>query len=424
MNGQPGFTVELLKALERGDLSLVQTELAKGADVPGGNQDGCSPLMRAARHGHLPIVEALVSASADIHAEDVDGETALTWAAWGCHLDVVRFFEEHGADMDHARRSGCTALMHVAHCGDLRLAKLLLPKARVNRQNKLGLTPLMWASRGGHLPMVELLHSARADLDAADGESRTALAWAAMRGHGQVVSFLTDQQALLNHQDQKGETALVKAAKHHQSSVVRLLLDKRADPSIQRSDGKTASSVARLPDVKQQLQAAERRLAQVAPVAVPQGLRKVPSSVLWSRGKMEIEILETLRKEEPPDVLLPEKFRGEEEYLLVASSAAAVEVRAELLRRSWPQAPPEWIEEAEAQELLKSHVPAAQMASVLAALSTASGVYGGSGVRARTLLSLVEPCDVFQLEARSSKPCTGWRPSSRRGWKRTNSCVA
>ena len=31
------------------------------------------------------------------------------------------------------------------------------------------------------------------------------------------------------------------------------------------------------------------------------------------------------------------------------ASVAAVEVRTELLRQTWPQAPPEWMEEEEAQ---------------------------------------------------------------------------
>ncbi|CAE7660740.1 unnamed protein product [Symbiodinium sp. CCMP2456] len=84
-------------------------------------------------------------------------------------------------------------------------------------------------------------------------------------------------------------------------------------------------------------------------------------------------------------------------------SAAAVNVRQDLLRKTWPQAPPEWIEEAEAKALLQPHLESPDLEDALAAVLTASTAYAVPSpakefVRTRTLLSLVEPCDAHVLE--------------------------
>eukprot|EP00439_Symbiodinium_sp_Y106_P047618 s3374_g6.t1 len=84
-------------------------------------------------------------------------------------------------------------------------------------------------------------------------------------------------------------------------------------------------------------------------------------------------------------------------------SAAAVNVRQDLLRKTWPQAPPEWIEEAEAKALLQPHLESPDLEDALAAVLTASTAYpvpspAKEFVRTRTLLSLVEPCDAHVLE--------------------------
>lgn len=84
-------------------------------------------------------------------------------------------------------------------------------------------------------------------------------------------------------------------------------------------------------------------------------------------------------------------------------SAAAVNVRQDLLRKTWPQAPPEWIEEAEAKALLQPHLESPDLEDALAAVLTASTAYAVPSpakefVRTRTLLSLVEPCDAHVVE--------------------------
>jgi ankyrin repeat protein len=65
-----GFSVfagpneELITAAEKGDIAVMQTLLAKGADVDVKDNDGVTALMYAAQNGHKHIVELLKKAGA------------------------------------------------------------------------------------------------------------------------------------------------------------------------------------------------------------------------------------------------------------------------------------------------------------------------------------------------------------------------
>ena len=86
----------------------------------------------------------------------------------------------HAADLLHAARTGDAA----------RVAELVTGGRPVDSRDRRGMTPLMWASAGGYLPIVEVLldRGAGVNLRAEDGS--TALSFAAESGTGSVVAAL------------------------------------------------------------------------------------------------------------------------------------------------------------------------------------------------------------------------------------------
>ena len=74
---------QLIEAAQRGDLALVKTILAQGADVNGKDEEGATALMVAANAGHLAVVSALLDRGADVDAMSKEGGTALIAACLG-----------------------------------------------------------------------------------------------------------------------------------------------------------------------------------------------------------------------------------------------------------------------------------------------------------------------------------------------------
>jgi ankyrin repeat protein len=71
-------TQAIIAAAEKGDVAMVETELAGNpALVRASNETGDTPLHRAARNGHLHVVRALLAAGADVNAVRGDGYRPL-----------------------------------------------------------------------------------------------------------------------------------------------------------------------------------------------------------------------------------------------------------------------------------------------------------------------------------------------------------
>ena len=67
---------DLIRAAKKGDISTVQTLLAKGAEVNAKDAKiagGWTALIYAAQFGHLAIVQALLAKGADVNAKLVGG---------------------------------------------------------------------------------------------------------------------------------------------------------------------------------------------------------------------------------------------------------------------------------------------------------------------------------------------------------------
>ena len=93
--------------------------------------------------------------------------TALTAAAEKGHLPVVRFLVEQGADMEKTDRNGNSPLMYATMVGHVEMVRYLLEQgANRDKANSEGYTSLHVAASCSHLEIAKLLKVYGADLNA------------------------------------------------------------------------------------------------------------------------------------------------------------------------------------------------------------------------------------------------------------------
>jgi ankyrin repeat protein len=155
--------------------------------------DDQTPLIMAAERGHVGMVRLLLERGADVNAGSLSGDTALHEAAARGHEEVVSILLGCGAD--HSR-------MDVI----------------------LGGTPLIFASRHGHLGVArQLLQVGECGLDEGDDDGCTALWWACARGHAEVARALLLAGADHTIADDSGQTPRQIAEERGRTGCLALL---------------------------------------------------------------------------------------------------------------------------------------------------------------------------------------------------------
>jgi hypothetical protein len=127
---------------------------------------------------------------------------------------------------------------------------LLNAGADLKRVNNAGHTALIEAIIEGQEPIVRLLISNGADVNAGDvkgfSAGETPLIVAAMKGKTDIAAILIAEGAKVNTRTKDGQTALIYAAgaPGDRTEVVRLLIEKGADVNAQDKKGMTALAYA------------------------------------------------------------------------------------------------------------------------------------------------------------------------------------
>jgi ankyrin repeat protein len=130
-----------------------------------------------------------------------------------------------GADIDCRDENQSTPLIIASRSGHLDIVKLLLRhQARVNAENRDGETALMLASREGYSKIVRRLLKKNAAVNARNKyDGGTALMEAAIRGSIHALEYLIAKGANLHAKDNRGFTALDWARRFKNISVVDFL---------------------------------------------------------------------------------------------------------------------------------------------------------------------------------------------------------
>lgn len=192
--------------------------------------DGATPLMQAAFAGDVAEAQRLVKQGADVNAVNLYGANAMLLAAEASNTALIQLLLKAGAKASAANPEGETALHLVARTGNVEAAKLLLRAgAKVDaRENFGGQTPLMWAAARRHAPMVELLASKGADVNARS----------LVRDYQRVATAESRAKFL----DRGGLTPLMYAARENCRACVEALLRHKVD--IQKPDPSDVSPLS------------------------------------------------------------------------------------------------------------------------------------------------------------------------------------
>ena len=256
----PGGWTPLLLAARESCVTCVDVLAKAGADLNIVDPERHTALIVALTNGHFDVAGRLIDLGADLDMQDNVGQTAL-WAAVDAHTmpdsnrppptemddtlsawDIVSKLVATGADVDIPLRArvpyrtkidrgadgilgaGTTPLLRAAKTGDAKVVKLLLdhganPRAMVGR----GVNGILLAANvgtsesdrtgrrktdAGAIETIRLLMKTGVDINAADGQGRTAAHGAALWGMTGVIRFLHENGVDLNRKDSRGFTPL------------------------------------------------------------------------------------------------------------------------------------------------------------------------------------------------------------------------
>ena len=194
----------LAEATKQGDARMVKTLLDAGSGTEGANADGQTALMIAIKNGDLPIFHMLIDAGAKVNVvEKVQDQTPLMWAAAANRnaAEMVKVLIAKDANVN-AR----------AKFNDWPGQITSEPRAQYHTYG--GLTPLLYAARGGCYACVEALSSSGADVNMPNNEGMTPLMIALDNSHNGVAKFFLDHGANPHVWDIYGRTALYIAVDH------------------------------------------------------------------------------------------------------------------------------------------------------------------------------------------------------------------
>jgi len=97
---QPEPSTRFHQASRTGDIKLLQSLIAKGANVNERDLNEWTPLHEAAHNGKIEAAELLISHGADVNVKDKDGWTPLFLAMPSGNKDLIALFVDNGADVN------------------------------------------------------------------------------------------------------------------------------------------------------------------------------------------------------------------------------------------------------------------------------------------------------------------------------------
>ena len=252
-NERGQFDTPALQWLVSVDEVATAAKLLKAvADVNATTPLGIAALNVAVANGNTAMTKLLLDAGANPDTLEPSGETVLMSAAAVGETGVVQALLDHGASVNARDRNfGQNALMFAAREGHVAVvAQLLKAKAEVNVQTNAepaphfiapnsvpgfgfgvgilrggvpadrgrrepqpgGMSPLLYATRNGHVEVAKLLLGAGAELNAREANDIWPLLMAISNNQMPMAEFLLQQnQVLINGQDWYGRSPIWEA---------------------------------------------------------------------------------------------------------------------------------------------------------------------------------------------------------------------
>lgn len=172
--------------------------------------------------GNIYVVETLLAHGADVHKANKDGFTPLFTAVFRGHVSVVVLLLDHGADVNSLSSLSCSPLFIAASVGHIDVLKELLGRgANVNLNSNLGICPLYKAVCTNQFPVVKFLLDHGADVNHVSNGSSSLLE-ASNSGNLSIVEILLEFGADVDMEFQNYSPRLLSHVKGHIDVTRRL----------------------------------------------------------------------------------------------------------------------------------------------------------------------------------------------------------
>jgi tankyrase len=185
--------LETFLAVEKKETAIRELE-KRGAFLNGNS------FLRALEKGDVELIDLFVRANFNIHLTDDNGTPPLLVALKKGYTIVARILLNAGADVNEKDKLGLTPLMLA--CGKPTfgyrdIAETLIKKgAHINVRDALGYTPLLLALSGGTVDIAELLIDKGADVSARTRKGETPLSLAQQAQCTEIVDLLISKGAI------------------------------------------------------------------------------------------------------------------------------------------------------------------------------------------------------------------------------------
>ncbi len=231
--GKIQLRAELFAAALMGNVKAIENLIAQKVPLDALNQDRQTALMVAVKGNYAPVVSALIQGGADVGVQDPKGRSALGLAAESGRLEIVRTMLADGVPAD-PKDKPVSPLVRASRGGHLEIIRLLLDAgADPNRISAYGnSSALTDAIEQNHLEVVALLLKAGAKVNTPVEDKRTALHYAIRQKNPDLIQSLLKAGADVNAQDYWGGTVLHEAAESGSAKLVAQVIAAGADLNV------------------------------------------------------------------------------------------------------------------------------------------------------------------------------------------------
>ncbi|GBO23214.1 Ankyrin-2 [Araneus ventricosus] len=225
--------------------SMINFCLQNGCNVNARDEYGSTALHLATLNNHQDIVTFLLENGADIDAKNDDGNSALWYAASNNGKETVRILINKQSEIVQSLANDRNkALSSAVAAGNDDIVDILFKKTEfdvISLQQNYNF--LHRASHYGHRKVAEILLEKGFEIDAR-WNNRTPLHYAAIYNHCEITRFLISKRANVNAQDGEGKTALHWIAEGENVENLEILLSGGADISIRDNKNQSVAEVA------------------------------------------------------------------------------------------------------------------------------------------------------------------------------------
>ena len=247
--GMTGLHYAATKGNYKDVMHLLDKMDTKDYSIDETNKHGDSALLVAAKEGNKDVVDLILRKGGSFDITNLDGMNIVLSAAFCGQLYLLKDLQNEEKFMSCALKKNKkgNSLLHLSVAsGSLDTVNWVLEEipGLLERQNKIGNTPIHYASKKNLPNILHLLLQYKPEKDAMNKENKTALMIGAENGHDKIVKELIAVKADLNLKDQNSNTALLLASAKGHQTMVEILLESGAELDTKNKHHKNILHVA------------------------------------------------------------------------------------------------------------------------------------------------------------------------------------